>query len=75
MSQEDADDLDNDETNSQSELFEQRISTAEQHDRRDNLKKQHIELKDLTEENFMQLTESKSQNQRFYSWLNFQPLF
>lgn len=39
MSQEDADDLDNDESNSRSELFEQRISTAEQHDRRDNLKK------------------------------------
>ena len=73
MSQEDADDLE-DETDS-SQLFEQKITTAEQHDRRDNLKKQHIELKDLTEENFMQLTESKSQNQRFYSWLNFQPLF
>lgn len=38
-------------------------------------RKQHIELKDLTEENFLQLTESKNQDQRFYSWLHFQPLF
>jgi len=37
ISQEDADDLE-DETNS-SKLFEQKITTAEQHDRRDNLKK------------------------------------
>lgn len=38
---------------------------------RSDRRNQHIELKDLTEENFLQLTESKNQDARFYSWLNF----
>ena len=38
-------------------------------------RKQHIELKDLSEENFLSLIESKNQDRRFYGWLNFQPLF
>ena len=37
--------------------------------------KQHIELKDLTENDFVSLLEAKNQDKRFYSWLNFQPLF
>ena len=37
--------------------------------------KQHIELKDLTENDFTSLIEAKNQDKRFYSWLNFQPLF
>ena len=34
-------------------------------------RKQHIELKDLTEENFLSLIDSKNQDKRFYGWLNF----
>lgn len=33
--------------------------------------KQHIELKDLTENDFTSLIEAKNQDKRFYSWLNF----
>ena len=38
-------------------------------------KYKHIELKDLTENDFTSLIEAKNQDKRFYSWLNFQPLF
>ena len=38
-------------------------------------RKQHIELKDLSEENFLSLIDAKNQDRRFYGWLNFQPLF
>ena len=38
-------------------------------------KRKHIELKDLTEDDFLSLIEAKNQDKRFYGWLNFQPLF
>jgi hypothetical protein len=34
----------------------------------------HVELKDLTEENFLQLIEAKNQDTRFYGWLHFEPM-
>lgn len=37
--------------------------------------RKHIELKDLTENDFLGLIEAKNQDKRFYGWLNFQPLF
>ena len=37
--------------------------------------RKHIELKDLTEDDFTSLIEAKNQDKRFYGWLNFQPLF
>ena len=37
--------------------------------------RQHIELKDITENDFLSMIEAKNQDKRFYGWLNFQPLF
>lgn len=34
-----------------------------------------IELKDLTEQNFLDLLGAKNQDKRFYGWLHFHPLF
>ena len=34
-----------------------------------------IELKDLTEQNFLDLLDAKNQDKRFYGWLHFHPLF
>lgn len=34
-----------------------------------------INLKDLTESDFLELIEAKNQDKRFFGWLNFQPLF
>ena len=38
-------------------------------------KKMHIDLKDLSEQNFLDLTADKKQDKRFYGWLHFHPLF
>ena len=38
-------------------------------------RRKHIELRDLTEQDFIDLIEAKNQDKRFYGWLNFQPLF
>ena len=38
-------------------------------------RRKHIELKDLTENDFLSMIEAKNQDKRFYGWLNFQPLF
>lgn len=38
-------------------------------------RKKHIELRDLTEQNFVDLIASKNQDKRFFGWLNFKPLF
>lgn len=32
-------------------------------------------MKDLSEENFLDLIAGKNQDQRFYGWLHFKPLF
>lgn len=37
--------------------------------------KTHIDLKHLSERNFLELIEAKNQDKRFYSWLHFHPLF
>ena len=37
--------------------------------------RKHIELKDITENDFLSLIEAKNQDKRYYGWLNFQPLF
>ncbi len=37
-------------------------------------RKRHIELRDLTEQTFLELIEAKNQDKRFYGWLNFKPL-
>ena len=37
--------------------------------------KTHIDLKNLSEQNFLDLIEAKNQDKRFYSWLHFHPLF
>ena len=37
--------------------------------------RKHIDLKDLTEQTFLELTESKNQDKRFYYWLHLHPLF
>jgi hypothetical protein len=34
-----------------------------------------INLKDITESDFLELIDSKNQDKRFFGWLNFQPLF
>jgi hypothetical protein len=39
-----------------------------------NRRKNHVELKDLSEENFLQLIDFKNQDKRFYGWLNFEPM-
>jgi len=33
----------------------------------------HIELKDLSEKDFLELIEGKNQDKRFYGWLHFDP--
>ena len=38
-------------------------------------RKRHIDLKDLTEQNFLDLVADKKQDNRFYGWLHFHPLF
>ena len=38
-------------------------------------RKTHIELRDLTENDFLDLIASKNQNERFSAWLNFKPIF
>jgi hypothetical protein len=38
-------------------------------------RKATINLKDLTESDFLELIEAKNQDKRFFGWLNFQPLF
>lgn len=38
-------------------------------------KKQQTELKNLSEENFLDLIAGKNQDRRFYHWLHFKPLF
>ena len=35
----------------------------------------HIDLKNLSEQNFLDLISAKNQDKRFYSWLHFHPLF
>ena len=35
----------------------------------------HYDLKDLSEQNFLDLIGAKNQDKRFYSWLHFHPLF
>jgi hypothetical protein len=35
----------------------------------------HIELKDLTEKDFLDLIDAKNQDKRFYGWLHFGPIF
>lgn len=37
--------------------------------------KGHIDLKDLSEQNFLDLIAAKNQDKRFYGWLHFHPLF
>mmetsp|Transcript_14565 Transcript_14565/g.24858 ORF Transcript_14565/g.24858 Transcript_14565/m.24858 type:complete len:124 (+) Transcript_14565:1790-2161(+) len=37
--------------------------------------KRHIDLKDLSEKNFVDLIADKNQDKRFYGWLHFHPLF
>jgi hypothetical protein len=37
--------------------------------------KQHIDLKDLSEQNFLDLIDAKNQDKRFYGWLHMHPLF
>ena len=39
-----------------------------------NRRKKHVELKDLSEDTFLQLIDAKNQDKRFYGWLNFQPI-
>jgi len=39
------------------------------------IKRPHVDLKDLSEENFLDLIACKKQDQRFYHWLHFHPLF
>ena len=34
-----------------------------------------LELKDLSEANFLDLIDSKNQDKRFYGWLKFEPMF
>lgn len=41
----------------------------------DKENKTTIDLKDLTENNFIDLLAAKNQDKRFYSWLHFHPLF
>ncbi len=38
-------------------------------------KKRHIDLKDLSKQDFLDLTEAKNQDKRFYHWLHMHPLF
>ena len=38
-------------------------------------KKGHIDLKDLREEDFLDLIAAKNQDKRFYGWLHMHPLF
>ena len=38
-------------------------------------RRRHIELRDLSEQNFLDLIEMKNQDKRFFGWLNFKPLF
>ncbi len=35
----------------------------------------HIELKDLSQKDFIELVEAKNQDKRFYGWLHFGPIF
>lgn len=35
----------------------------------------HIELRDLKENDFLEMIDAKNQDRRFYGWLNFKPLF
>jgi hypothetical protein len=56
-------------------IDEEDLSQEEADEPKSKYKREHIELKDLTEDRFLELTESKNQARRFYSWLNFQPLF
>ena len=35
----------------------------------------HIELKDLSETDFLDLIDAKNQDRRFYGWLHFGPIF
>lgn len=46
-------------------------------DRKDRVRQKQatIDLKDLTESDFLELIDSKNQDKRFFGWLNFQPLF
>ena len=43
--------------------------------RREPKNKGHIDLKDLSEQNFLDLIAAKNQDKRFYGWLHFHPLF
>lgn len=36
-----------------------------------NRRPRHIELRDLSEHDFLDLIEAKNQDKRFYGWLNF----
>ena len=36
---------------------------------------EHIELKDLSEQDFLDLIDAKNQDRRFYGWLHFGPIF
>ena len=38
-------------------------------------KKTHIELRELSEHDFLDLIDSKNQDKRYHGWLNFKPLF
>ena len=35
----------------------------------------HINLKDISEEKFLDILAAKNQDKRFYGWLHFHPLF
>ena len=43
--------------------------------RNEQKQKPHINLKDISEEKFLDLLYSKNQDKRFYGWLHFHPLF
>jgi hypothetical protein len=37
--------------------------------------KKHIDLKDISEQKFIDLIGAKNQDKRFYGWLHFHPIF
>jgi hypothetical protein len=56
-------------------LSDQSSELFDSQKRKRNKKGGFIELRDLAESDFLDLIGSKNQDKRFYSWLNFKPLF
>lgn len=56
-------------------MFKYQVNEHDQITMRKERKKQIVNLKDISENNFIELIAAKNQDKRFYHWLHMHPLF